>query len=482
MKSIFQKSFLFMLLALCVLFDFSITASAQDIPVEDSDFPYVYLYSDYYFEMNSSVSDIKDYHVFRYLYSTIPLERFYLQKENENIAPNLEAFFYYDVTKNGVPEVEFAYKTVNDTHYNYKNGTTDNSISTSKVFKISSDSNNIFRHDVLKSLGGHEFYSLDISTPSLVGFDVRMPDWISYDSSFLLDLTNFDGMDLEEAKNRNCQVLYYVEKFLGGLTPGTGGGVPPYSEDLAVPDKSLGYLQNVIYKEENRALDGRYATLSWKVGKADWGVDYRIQIMADNFYTKWFNKTTTEYTPYKIYDDNIAYSSGEFTFFSQEPVRNWMDANGYDYKNPLKYQTYGSTNYYVRVVKYDESDGKFHCGGWTKIDIKRANSNQLPWTETETGGFDEETGGWVTDNESDDSYKYQTGGDGTITVPWNTGNLDDINLNAFTWLWRNIKNMIDGMGQFPAFVTAMFGFLPSFVITAIAGVLVVVILLRFLGR
>lgn len=461
MKSAFQKLLIFMFSVLCMVLGCSITADAADSEQTYNGTIYDYMY------INDSGSGVVSKIHYRMTYKC-------------NFVPDI--FIYSDSTS---PDV-YKYQFVLDTSKNpadLSSYLVSYTISQETFFTDGRPSELSERSDTAK-------YSPDISVSkegvSYIRFmggaslkkEYFNPDFPAFSSVPPISSDIF--ADCDKRYDATCY-LYYVYIVKGGINGG-GADAPDYSDDLAVPDKSLGYLQNVIYKEENRALDGRYATLSWRVDKTDWGSDYRIQIMADNFYTKWFNKTTTEYAPYKLYGDNVAYSSGELTFFSQEPVRQWMDENGYDYKNPLKYQTYGTTNYYVRVVKYDKTDGKYHCGGWVKIDVKRANSNQLPWTETETGGFDDETGGWVTDEESDDSYKYQTGGDGTITVPWNTGNLDDINLNAFTWLWRNIKNMIDGMGQFPAFVTAMFGFLPSFVITAIAGVLVVVILLRFLGR
>lgn len=459
MKSAFQKLLICMLSVVCMVLGYSVTADAAETAGN-----YTGTIYDYEYVNNSNEGDVSRIHYKMTYKSTFEPDIFITSDASD---PDLYGFrAVLDTSRSG---------SVSGHTFSY--------IVFQEVFFKDGRASEITEKTTTANGGNISVYANGVSYEYFTGGGSLKKEY--YNSAFpsFSAIPSYTDEIFSECDNRysDTHYLYYVYVINGGIGGG-GADAPDYSDDLAVPDKSLGYLQNVIYKEENRALDGRYATLSWKVDKTDWGPDYRIQIMADNFYTKWFNKTITEYAPYKLYGDNVAYSSGELTFFSQEPVRQWMDKNGYDYKNPLKYQTYGTTNYYVRVVKYDKTDGKYHCGGWVKIDVKRANSNQLPWTETETGGFDDETGGWVTDDESDDSYKYQTGGDGTITVPWNTGNLDDINLNAFTWLWRNIKNMIDGMGQFPAFVTAMFGFLPSFVITAIAGVLVVVILLRFLGR
>lgn len=243
--------------------------------------------------------------------------------------------------------------------------------------------------------------------------------------------------------------------------------------------RSLGYLQNVVYKESNNVLSERTATFTWSSLKDI--PNARVEIVAENFYTKWFNNTTTEKYNFITYNHNVLYSSGKFECKSQDAARSWTLEKGFDMSATVM-QTWGTKYYYLRLVVYNESTQLYEYGGWTRIDKRQGNSTQLPWTETETGGFDDNTGNWEFDDNSDDSYKYQTDSDGSVTVPIDTDNLDNINLNTFTWLFKNMQSMISAMGQFPTLIASVFTYLPNQLISFIGILLAALVILRFLGR
>ena len=246
-------------------------------------------------------------------------------------------------------------------------------------------------------------------------------------------------------------------------------------------DSSIGYLQNVIYTEEkSHDGSGRQATFKWSTNKS-LPSDAQVEIVAQNFYIEWFNKKTEENFIFKEYGEDCYYSTGSYSFNANTPVWTWLKEKEID---PFSFKTqgYGSTEYYLRIVTYNVSDSLYHYGGWVKVNIKSKDTINLPTTDVETGGFDVSSGLWNQDTESDDSYHYSTDDKGKLTGNIDVNSWEDLNMNSFTWMYRNMQSMVSSLGEFPTMVNAVFGYLPVQLITAIGVLLVAIVLLRFLGR
>ena len=248
-----------------------------------------------------------------------------------------------------------------------------------------------------------------------------------------------------------------------------------------VYDSSLGYLQNVIYTEEKtHDGKGRQATFKWSTQKS-LPEDAQVEIVAQNFYIEWFNKKTQENFVYKEYGEDCIYSTGSYSFNANTPVWTWLKEKEID-PFSIKTQSYGTTEYYLRIVTYDETDLKYHYGGWVRVDIKEKTATRVPSTDVETGDFDDIDGLWKQDTTSDDSYHYSTDDEGKLTGNIDVNSWEDLNMNSFTWLFRNLQSMVSSLGEFPNMITSVFGFLPVQFVTALGVFLVAIVLLRFLGR
>lgn len=248
-----------------------------------------------------------------------------------------------------------------------------------------------------------------------------------------------------------------------------------------VYDSSIGYLQNVIYTEKKtHDGTGRQATFKWSTQKS-LPSDAQVEIVAQNFYIEWFNKKTEENFIFKEYGEDCFYSAGSYSFNANTPVWTWLKEKDID-PFSFKTQSYGSTEYYLRIVTYNASDALYHYGGWVKVDIKSKDTTNLPTTDVETGGFDDSTGLWNQDTESDDSYHYSTDDEGKLTGNIDVNSWEDLNINSFTWMYRNMQSMVSSLGDFPVMVNTVFGYLPVQYITALGVLLVAIVLMRFLGR
>ena len=246
-------------------------------------------------------------------------------------------------------------------------------------------------------------------------------------------------------------------------------------------DSSIGYLQNVIYTEEKtHDGTGRQATFKWSTSKT-MPSDAQVEIVAKNFYIEWFNKTTEENFIYKEYGEDCIYSEGSYSFNANTPVWTWLKEKEID-PFSIKTQSYGTKEYYLRIITYSNNDNMYHYGGWVRVNVKTKNSTEMPTTDVETGGFDDDSGLWNKDLDSDDSYHYSTDDKGDLTGDIDIDSWEDLNINSFTWMYRNLQAMAQTLGQLPSMISAIFGFLPSQVITAIGVLLIAVVLMRFLGR
>lgn len=246
-------------------------------------------------------------------------------------------------------------------------------------------------------------------------------------------------------------------------------------------DSSIGYLQNVIYTEEKtHDGKGRQASFKWSTSKA-LPDDAQVEIVAQNFYIEWFNKKTEENFIYKEYGEDCIYKNGSFSFNANTPVWTWLNEKEID-PFSVKTQSYGTKEYYLRIVTYNEKDSMYHYGGWVRVNVKSKDATNMPTTDVETGGFDDDSGLWNKDSDSDDSYHYSTDDKGDLTGNISVSDWEDLNINSFTWMYRNLQSMVQSLGQLPTMVSTIFGFLPNQVITALSVLLIAVVLMRFLGR
>ncbi len=266
---------------------------------------------------------------------------------------------------------------------------------------------------------------------------------------------------------------------ISGDTSGQINYVPEFKESNCIYSSELGYMQNVRYWEDTQVWDDsgnkiRTSNITWDTSK-DYGSDVFIQIQASNFYQKWFEDKIYERTDFVTYSDTLNYMDGLYKFPTTRPSIRWLESMNIEGFS-LSTQSYGTTDLYLRLVRYNDDLKSYEVGGWVRIDIERGTSTELPTSNISTGGFDD-TGNFIQDITGEGSYNQhlsQTGNENTAF----TSTIDDA-LQGFSSFLDSVKNAI---GTVPALFQTVFPFLPWWCSASLAALIAVCIILRIAGR
>lgn len=147
---------------------------------------------------------------------------------------------------------------------------------------------------------------------------------------------------------------------------------------------------------------------------------------------------------------------------------------------PLIFKTYETDVYYFRPVR----NGKF--GKWCKVTMKRNPlTNGSPFIDkVEIGDIDDD-GDWSKDPDLTDENGGDHGSDqgGNITTPDPDNPFEGTNIaGIFSYLFDFFKSIPSLLGDLPALVNSIIGFLPLPVIGFIAAGILIAIALRIVGR
>lgn len=224
--------------------------------------------------------------------------------------------------------------------------------------------------------------------------------------------------------------------------------------------------------------DATYIRFTWDTDNLQEGD--LIEIKTHNYYKTLTGEEHGGYHDYITWSDGVSASTGEYGPFSQyEATKAWFRILEH---KPLLFKSYDTDVYYIRPYR----NGK--VGGWVRVPIKR---NPLikgsPYMgEIEYGDFDKD-GNWVKDkNLTDKEGGYGADQNGNKYYP----SLEDSNnifqgtnlsglFKSFFDFFKDIPSMLGGL---PGLVNSTIGFLPNWVIGFIAIGIIVVIILRIVGR
>ncbi len=277
-----------------------------------------------------------------------------------------------------------------------------------------------------------------------------------------------------------CDIGTILEKVDNGTLDKDPNYVPApvnpndFNEDEAEKDINLGYLKDVEFKTtsyQNSNSDSRIEVtgrrFTWNKSQSSTGYPLSdnvfVQIYADLYFDKKsFGgdevKSSIGKGDFDKYGDYVA-SDGLFEIKFVE----WQ----HDSDNPL-YEQYqfiqenkgvslsGSyrIDLKVRLIKKDSSGWKY--GGWLTISDKNGDYH----TEDEEGND--------TDIPDDGHVDVDDDGNETETIS------DNVDL---VWFLKQLTNLKDALGEFPALISSVFGFLPPQLLTLIGvGIAAIIII------
>lgn len=146
----------------------------------------------------------------------------------------------------------------------------------------------------------------------------------------------------------------------------------------------------------------------------------------------------------------------------------------------------GVSAMYLRLNRLDSKTGKSRQGLWVKVNFKESSVSYPDIDSIQAGTIDEETGIFTPNNNTDYGENgYGINGEtGNIVPPNGGGNFGDIDSidELGEYLFNSLKKLFASLGQFPTFLSSVFSFIPLPIIALIGGSIVVVIILRILGR
>lgn len=242
------------------------------------------------------------------------------------------------------------------------------------------------------------------------------------------------------------------------------------------------YLKNVGYKVDaddsptsEAGEDATYITFTWDTDNLQDGD--LLEIKTHNYLKKIGGDQISGFHDYITNVNNVSAYSGKYRFSQYDATKAWF--NTLDNK-PLIFKSYDTDIYYLRPYR----NGVY--GGWVKITIGRSPVIKgSPYVEDiEYGDFDEDDE-WITDEELTEVNGGHHGinQNGNIFYPDTDNPFEGTNVTGiFKWFFDFMKEIPSFLGDLPALVGSIIGFLPSQIIGFIAVGLVVAIILRIVGR
>ena len=200
-----------------------------------------------------------------------------------------------------------------------------------------------------------------------------------------------------------------------------------------------------------------------------------LEIKTHNYVTKLNGDIMSGYLNYLTWRDNVSAYAGKYSMPRYGASNAWLDTLE---SKPLLPKEYDTDIYYLRPYR----DGVY--GLWCKLTMGR-RANGVPYIEDiEIGDIDDD-GGW----DRDDDATEENGGnhgvdeDGNDIDPDLDNPFDGTGLTGiFQSFYDFMKSLPSLLGDLPELVKTTIGFLPDWVIGFIGIAIVVVILLRVVGR
>lgn len=200
-----------------------------------------------------------------------------------------------------------------------------------------------------------------------------------------------------------------------------------------------------------------------------------LEIKTHNYVTKLNGDKISGYLNYITWRDNVSSYVGKYSMPRYGASNEWLNTLE---NKPLLPKDFDTDIYYFRPYR----NGVY--GLWCKCTMGR-RANGIPYIkDIEIGDIDDD-GGW----DRDDDATEENGGnhgideDGNDIDPDNPGSFNDISITGiFKAFYDFMKSLPSLLGDLPELVKTTIGFLPDWVIGFIGIAIVVVILLRVVGR
>lgn len=245
-----------------------------------------------------------------------------------------------------------------------------------------------------------------------------------------------------------------------------------------------GYVTADDSPSSEAGADATYIHFTWDTDNLQEGD--LIEIKTHSYYKKIGGEKLSGFHDFITYSDGVSATSGEYSFSQYLPAKAWF--NSLENK-PLVFKEYDTTDYYIRPVRMGSS-GVEKYGGWIHIGMgKRTTPTSSPWADPDNSGdygdFNED-GDWITDEETTEKEGGRHGWlqDGTVLTPEDKTNpFTGTNLaGMFSYFFDFMKGIPSLLGDLPALVSSIIGFLPVQIIGFIGLGILVAIILRIVGR
>lgn len=284
-----------------------------------------------------------------------------------------------------------------------------------------------------------------------------------------------------------------IDKAVAYLSNGDDSGVinkPP------VTDNDL-YLKNIRWKTESLTGQGGkedcYCFMSWDTDNLTEN-DY-LNVKTDSWYQHYIlgDKILGSHFPIKEKQTDDFLSSTWSHSYSYE--LNLLNGSFcFDYLTfPMLFANTresidniyngGVNSMYFQLVRFDTSTNTWKEGLWVRVNFKE-NSVSYPDIDSIVGGnFDKDTGDFIKDPNTDYGENgYGVNGEtGHIIPPFDMGSLDSID-EIGELIFSKIFSLFSYVGQLPSLLSKIYPFIPPEVISLIGLGILIVILLRILGR
>lgn len=245
-----------------------------------------------------------------------------------------------------------------------------------------------------------------------------------------------------------------------------------------------GYVTADDSPSSEAGADATYIHFTWDTDNLQEGD--LIEIKTNNYYKKIGGEKLIGFHDFITYSDGVSATNGEYSFSQYLPAKAWF--NSLENK-PLMFKEYDTTDYYIRPVRMGAL-GVEKYGGWIHIGMgKRTTPTSSPWADPDNSGeygdFNED-GDWIIDEETTEKEGGRHGWlqDGTVLTPEDKTNpFTGTNLaGMFSYFFDFMKGIPSLLGDLPALVSSIIGFLPVQIIGFIGLGILVAIILRIVGR
>lgn len=321
------------------------------------------------------------------------------------------------------------------------------------------------------------------------------PNYYSLEATFPIYNIKFsDSLDtsLEQLANGTFEEEN-ADDFVGGTE------VPDFSYDTADYIKDIGYLQNVTekiaYVTEGDSVSANFTEVKYSF-TWDSVTSTGFDVAASNVYVSFYNQVsgsvknlvggkTTEVVGDKVLIDRVKGSDLQLIAYQTDINSKCSDdLSKLDY-TPLLQSISRLDAFWLRVEVYNPTFGTYSYGGWVKLSAKGDGSQ----TTTTTTWEPDTSGGNNDVQDSDGGYgdgertPASVGGGSTIEDAEN--NMQPINtaVDYSSMDFVGILNTIyAGIGEFPAFLSEVYSFLPTAFTTVLIAGLSITVVCRVLGR